>query len=194
MQKAKKGNFIVESKRIFDRKTLIQWLGIEKSLYIGYDAKTRIKKILLHDHDYSLWKFVHALRICEYHYNSGHKIRYVLWQNRKNHIGEKLGITAWHNTIGKGVRFWHYGSVIINGHARIGANCQFHGENCVGNKGKNGEDAPFIGDNVDIGVGAKVIGNVHIADNVKIGANAVVVKSCFTKGATLVGAPAQEIK
>lgn len=33
-----------------------------------------------------------------------------------------------------------------------------------------------------------------IADGVKIGANAVVVKSCYNKGATLVGIPALEVR
>ena len=183
--------------RICDKTTLHKWLETEKVLYLGNDIKTQVKKILLYDHDYMLWKFVRALRICEYHYNArgvGHKLLYVLWQNRKNHIGEKLGLTAWHNTIDLGVRFWHYGSVIVNGHAKIGKNCQFHGNNCVGNKGVLDEAAPRLGDNVEIGVGAKIIGDIHIADGVKIGANAVVVKSCYNKGATLVGIPALEVR
>lgn len=81
----------------------------------------------------------------------------------------------------------------MNGHATIGKNCQFHGNNCVGNKGGNSNEAPTIGDNVEIGVGACVIGNITIADNVRIGANAVVTQSCLHKGATLVGIPAREI-
>lgn len=89
-----------------------------------------------------LWKFVRALRICEYHYNAS-------------------------DLVG---RFWHYGSVIVNGHAKIGKNCQFHGNNCVGNKGVLDEAAPRLGD------------------------NAVVVKSCYNKGATLVGIPALEVR
>lgn len=106
-----------------------------------------------------LWKFVRALRICEYHYNAS-------------------------DLVG---RFWHYGSVIVNGHAKIGKNCQFHGNNCVGNKGVLDEAAPRLGDNVEIGVGAKIIGDIYIADGVKIGANAVVVKSCYNKGSNTCG-------
>lgn len=79
-------------------------------------------------------------------------------------------------------------------HAKIGKNCQFHGNNCVGNKGVLDEAAPRLGDNVEIGVGAKIIGDIYIADGVKIGANAVVVKSCYNKGATLVGIPALEVR
>lgn len=180
--------------RICSRSELKKWLKIEKKLYIGDGLTNYVKKQLLYDHDYAIWKFVRALRICEYHCNTNHKLRYVLWQNYKNHIGQGLGITAWHNTIGIGVRIWHYGSVIINGHSIIGSGCQFHGNNCVGNNGMNDEGAPHIGDNVEIGVGAKIIGDIYIADDVKIGANAVVVKSCMTKGATIVGIPAHEVK
>lgn len=182
------------NKRISSKNDLKEWLREEKKLYLGTTTAAMIKKFLLYDHDYVIWKFVKALRVCEYHYNADNKIRYVLWQNIKNHAGERIGITAWHNTIGKGVRFWHYGSVIINGHAKIGENCQFHGNNCVGNKGDGYIEAPVIGNNVEIGIGAKIIGNVYIADNVKIGANAVVVKSCYTVGTSLVGIPAQEVK
>lgn len=152
--------------RICDKTTLYKWLETEKVLYLGNDIKTQVKKTLLYDHDYMLWKFVRALRICEYHYNAS-------------------------DLVG---RFWHYGSVIVNGHAKIGKNCQFHGNNCVGNKGVLDEAAPRLGDNVEIGVGAKIIGDIYIADGVKIGANAVVVKSCYNKGATLVGIPAFEVR
>lgn len=152
--------------RICDKTTLYKWLETEKVLYLGNDIKTQVIKTLLYDHDYMLWKFVRALRICEYHYNAS-------------------------DLVG---RFWHYGSVIVNGHAKIGKNCQFHGNNCVGNKGVLDEAAPRLGDNVEIGVGAKIIGDIYIADGVKIGANAVVVKSCYNKGATLVGIPALEVR
>lgn len=180
--------------RICSRSELREWLETEKKLYLGDGIACCIKKRLLYDHDYAIWKFIRALRICEYHYNANHKLRYVIWQNYKNHIGESLGITAWHNTIGRGLRIWHYGSVIINGHSMIGSGCQLHGNNCVGNNGINNESAPHIGNNVEIGVGAKIIGDIYIADDVKIGANAVVVKSCMTKGVTLVGVPAHEVK
>ena len=95
-------------------------------------------------------------------------------------------------TCGKGLHIWHYGSIIINGYAKIGENCTLHGQNCIGNNGKSNE-APVIGNNVDIGAGASIIGNIKIADEIVIGAGAVVNKSFFRKGAILVGIPAHEI-
>lgn len=168
-------------------------LNEEKAKYISRNAVENLKLFLLKDHDYLIWKYIKSLRMTEYSFNCGHRFRYFYWQRKKNTLGAHLGITIWHNTIESGCRIWHYGSIIVNGHAKIGINCQMHGENCIGNKGEFDERAPEIGDNVDIGVGAKIIGPVYIADNVKVGANAVVINSCYKKGATLVGVPAREV-
>lgn len=176
------------------KQNLREVIKFESQLYLPKLKIKRIKLLLLQDHNYLLWKYVKALRYTEFHYNIGHKFRYWVWQRKKNVLGAKLGITIWHNTVKKGIRIWHYGSVIINGHAQIGENCQLHGENCIGNKGLYDNAAPTLGNNVDVGVGAKIIGNIYIADNVKIGANAVVTKSCYIKGAVLCGVPARVIK
>lgn len=110
-------------------------------------------------------------------------------------MGGATGISISHGNIGKGFRIWHYGSIIINGKAIIGENCQLHGNNCIGNKGlMHDDEVPTIGNNVDIGVGAVVLGKVYVADDIKIGANAVVTKSFYEKGITIAGIPAVKIK
>ncbi|MBE5962334.1 MAG: hypothetical protein E7256_13305 [Lachnospiraceae bacterium] len=178
---------------ISSRKELNRVLVNEKKQYISGSKFRTLHLHMLRDHDYLLWEYVKSLRYTEYHFNKKHKIRYWVWQRVKNQRGASLGITMWHNTIGEGLKIWHYGSIMVNGHAKIGQNCQLHGENCIGNKGRANEAAPTIGNNVDIGVGAKVIGDIYIADNVVIGANAVVNKSCYEKGAVLVGVPARQV-
>lgn len=175
------------------RNDLKRVLDIEKRMYVTDDLVTYIKLMMLKDQDYMLWKYVRSLRYTEYHNNAGHKIRYQFWQRKKNKLGSRLGIAMWHNTVGEGLRIWHYGSIIVNGHAQVGKNCQFHGDNCIGNKGKSNQKAPVVGDNIDIGVGAVIIGDIFLADDIKIGANAVVTKSCYEKGAILVGAPARPL-
>lgn len=107
-----------------------------------------------------------------------------------NRISSRLGVYILPNTFDWGLRIWHYGSIMVNGNARIGRNCQLHGMNCIGNKGGDSNKAPTIGDNVDIGVGAVIIGDIVIANNVTIGANAVVTKSCNEENAILAGNPA----
>jgi serine O-acetyltransferase len=81
----------------------------------------------------------------------------------------------------------------ISGEAKIGENCTLHGQACLATD-LSGTKAPVLGNNVDVGYGAIVIGDVYIADDVRIGAGAVVTKSCYEKGATLVGVPAKVIK
>lgn len=179
---------------ILEKKQLKSILALEKNIYLGKIKTQGIKLRLLCDHNYLIWKYVYFLRNTEYYYNVGNKIFYQYYQRKKNKLGAKLGITMWHNVADEGLHIWHYGSVIVNGHAKLGKNCQLHGENCIGNKGDFDQAAPVLGDNVDVGVGAKIIGDVYIANNVKIGANAVVTKSCYREGAVLVGVPAREIK
>ena len=165
----------------------------EKSLYLSSDPRMVVLKWATRNHDYLLWRYVRSLRFVEFYSNTKNTIMFYWWDRKKNILGSRLGISMWHNCADEGLRIWHYGSVIVNANARLGKNCQLHGENCIGNKGTTDKGVPVIGDNVDIGVGAKIIGDVHIANGVKIGANAVVTKSCDVENATLVGIPAKMI-
>ena len=79
--------------------------------------------------------------------------------------------------------------MIVNPNARIGKNCQIHGNCCIGNAQLYSEESPVIGDNVDIGQGAQILGGIRIADGVRIGAGAVVVKDILEPGVTVVGVP-----
>ena len=110
---------------------------------------------------------------------------------RLRRLSYKLGFSIPENTFGPGLSIAHYGSIIVNPHARIGCNCRIHSGVNVG-AGRNEADVPNIGNNVYIGPGAKIFGNITIGDNTKIGANAVVNKS-FSGGGTLVGVPAHKV-
>ena len=80
--------------------------------------------------------------------------------------------------VGKGLRFFHGTSIIINGNAQIGSSCSIYQGVTIGRVfgGKN-EGVPTIGNNVIIFAGAKILGNIKIGDNVVIGANTVVTKN-----------------
>lgn len=161
-------------------------LEYEKKLYFR-DKKDYLVSRLTHEDNYLIWKYITYLRKEE---AAGNKLTACFWRRKKNDLGAKLGIIVYAGTCGKGLHIWHYGSTIISGDAKLGENCTFHGQACIGNDGQS-QAAPVIGNNVDIGVGAKIIGGITIADGVKIGAGAVVTKSCLEQGATLVGVPAR---
>lgn len=75
--------------------------------------------------------------------------------------------------IGKGLRIYHYGCIIINPDTIMGNNCILRQGVTIGTK--NGDhDVPVIGNNVEFGAGCKVLGQIKIGNNVVIGANAVV--------------------
>ena len=179
---------------IKSRKDLYEYLKTEKRLYVKKTGMKFIKSAFLREHDYLIWRYIKNLRYTEYYYNTEKKIPLLLRQRKLNKIGACLGFSIGYNTFDKGLKIWHYGSIAVNPKAKIGLNCQLHGENCIGNKGDFDSEAPKIGNNVDIGFGASIIGNIYIADNVRIGANAVVTKSCSTPGTILAGIPAKEIK
>ncbi|WP_418223325.1 hypothetical protein [Clostridium isatidis] len=161
----------------------------EKSLY--FKSKINYLKCkFLREHEYYIWKFVTYLRREETSKNI--LIKYF-WRRKKNKLGSKLGFTIYANVFEEGLHIWHYGNIVVNGYAKVGKNCVLHGDNCIGNNGKD-NGAPIIGDNVDIGVGAKIIGNVKIANNIKIGAGAVVISSFEEEGITIGGVPARRLK
>lgn len=164
-------------------------LAYEKKLYFPSRRDYWISRIT-HEDTYLIWRYLCFLRREE---AAGNKLAAYFWRRRKNDLGSRLGLQIYAGTCGRGLRIWHYGSVIISGEARLGENCVFHGQACIGNNGQS-RAAPVIGSRVDIGVGAKIIGDVTIADDVRIGAGAVVTKSCLETGAVLVGIPARNLK
>lgn len=125
---------------------------------------------------YMTWKYQKNLRKEEYYFNRKFKIRFLLTRRKKNKIGNKLGFYISKNVIDSGLKIYHTGNIVINEHSVIGKNLKLHGDNCIGNDGKNIGVAPIIGDNVIIGAGA------------------VVVTSCLESNVTLVGVPAKILR
>ena len=117
-------------------------------------------------------------------------IPYLIYKRKCNKF-VRYGNIGLGGKIGNDLKIWH-NNIIINEHATIGNNCELHGNNCIGGKGVG--DAPTIGNNVHIGYGATIIGDIYIADDITIGANSLVNKSFMTKGITIAGNPACELK
>lgn len=139
-------------------------------------------------------------RIADYHdyqyHTTGskwHLLMYLWYIRKRNRLGNKLGIEASTELIGKGLKIYHFNNVVNSG-AIIGENLHLHGCNVIGNAGAGDLRCPIIGNNVMMGAGAKVIGNVIIADNIKIGAGAIVVTSFTEPGITIGGVPARKLK
>lgn len=144
----------------------------------------------------SIIEFIETLRKVEYLTNcrkvSFRKLRRMMAYRHFQKLSRINGYTIPPNTFGPGLSIAHRGTIVVNGAARIGANCRIHVCVNIGTAKDFGTAAPTIGDNVYIGPGAKIFGPIQIADNCVIGANAVVNKSCITPGRKLLGVPAKE--
>lgn len=110
------------------------------------------------------------------------------------HIAHKTGIQIPIGTqVGEGLKFFHYGSIIIAQSSKIGKNASIHQGVTIG-RVFNGHYAGVstIGDSVVIFSGAKILGNITVGDNAVIGANAVVTKD-VPANAVVAGVPAKVI-
>jgi serine O-acetyltransferase len=144
----------------------------------------------------SVWKFERVLRFCEYLRANGggihRRLLYGLALLRLRRMGLRLGFSIPLGVFGPGLSIAHYGTIVVNGNARIGENCRLHVCVVIGASGGT-RDAPQIGNNVYIGPGAKIYGGIRIADGIAIGANAVVNASIEEAGITVGGVPARKI-
>jgi len=157
---------------------------------ISLEREKGLKAWLLDD----IWKFQRLLRRLEY-YNNCHKNKFIrkLISHRYRVLARKLGFSIPINVFGPGLSIAHYGTIVVNGAARVGANCRLHVCTNIGTTAGKDVEAPKIGDNCYIAPGVKIYGDINLGDNVVIGANAVVNKSFPDGNLTLGGIPAKVI-
>lgn len=143
-----------------------------------------------------IWSFQRLLRKCEYYHNTKHGLVVKVYTNllkiRFRRLSLKLGFSIPLNVFGPGLAIVHYGTIVVNANAKVGANCRIHPSTCIGASG--GESAaPVIGDNVYIGPGAKIYGDIVIGSNIAIAANAAVGKSFSENDIIIGGVPAIKV-
>lgn len=143
-----------------------------------------------------IYIFQRKLRKLEYYKNTQinpfRKLYFLYLYSIYRKYQLKLGFSIPPNVFGPGLGIAHYGTIVVNGNAKIGANCRIHIAVNIGANG--GKEAPQLGNNVYIGPGAKIFGNITIADNIMIGANSVVNKSFDESGIIIAGVPAKKIR
>lgn len=143
-----------------------------------------------------IWKFQKLLRKVEYYRNcktsSISKAYYYYLKYKFKRLSLKLGFSIPENVFGPGLSIAHYGTIVVNSAAKVGANCRIHVCVNIGASGGQSE-APQIGNNVYIAPGAKIFGDITIPNNTAIGANAVVNKSFDEEHTIIAGIPAKVI-
>ena len=153
--------------------------------------KSFVKDLIAPDY---IWRFQRLLRKHEYLNNTKKgifgNIRLVLIKLHFRKLSLKLGFTIPINVFGPGLSIAHYGTIVVNANAKIGANARVQTCVVIGAAGGSNESAT-IGDNVYFGSGAKIIGAINIPSNTAIAANAVVNKSFIQEKTILAGVPSR---
>jgi serine O-acetyltransferase len=141
-----------------------------------------------------IYVFEARLRKLEFALNcSSNPMRIIFRKILFRRISVKLGYSISPNTFGPGLSIAHRGTIVVNGGAKIGANCRIHADVNIGTEAGKSDSAPIIGDNCYIGPGAKIFGPIEIGSGSVIGANAVVNRSFPEGNQTLGGIPAKVI-
>lgn len=182
---------MIQSK--FDYKNYLEKDRIALGIKRLEGFRVRIQNIFFPN---EIYKFQKLLRKLEYYENvkkDGLGLMWIIAKIRFRRQSIKLGFSIPINCFGPGLSIAHYGTIIVNSNARIGANCRLHAGVNIGASAGSIE-APYLGDNIYIGPGAILFGNISIADNVIIAANATVNKSCEVEQAILAGTPAKIVK
>lgn len=176
-------------KLIMNKKDLKEFLNMERSQY-GI-SKRWIPYLCITEQQY-LWKHNYLLRKTEYHINTGHKVRGLLFKIMLNRFQNNHQLHIPTNIFDKGLRVMHLGPVLVNSKVKAGKGIALHINTSVVAAGVSNK-APVLDDGVVVGVGAVILGDVYIAKNVAIGANSVVTKSFEEENIALAGAPAKKV-
>lgn len=158
----------------------------DKAYYYGCGVK-HFFRFITHNPLYQRGRYIVIARKAGYYSlnnNSLHEKIFCLWYTRqKNVLGEKLHIELGPATFGRRLRIYH-NDIVVNAGAVIGDDCELYGNNCIGNKGSQGNplDAPIVGDHVSFGVGSNAIGKIHICSHVQISSMSLVNKDITEEG------------
>lgn len=104
------------------------------------------------------------------------------------------GISLPHSAVvGPGLRIPHFGPVVVNKDAVIGAACDLHQGVTIGFSDRAGRTGvPVIGDRVWIGPNATVAGPITVGDHVMVSANSLVTRDVPAE-AVVRGVPAKVV-
>ena len=166
----------------------------EYLLYLEADRRAlnrrskSLKALIVDD----IWRFERVMRRLEYCRNCQKlRLMQVLTKAHLRSLGRRLGFSIPINVFGPGLSLSHRGTIVVDGNARIGANCRLHVCVNIGVAAGTSNASPTIGNNCYIGPGAKIYGPIILGDNIAIGANAVVNQSFPEGNVTLAGVPAR---
>ena len=181
-----------EEKRIRTKAQLKDWLSVETAPYENLGRMQDLLNLFDANQGAILRRHMILLRTTEYHINTGHRLRALLWKLRLRRLQNRYELHVALNCCGRGLRIMHLGPILMNGSVTVGENCAFHFNTGIVAGGTD-DGVPTLGDNIIVGFGAVILGGVHVADGIAIGANAVVNKDFLEPNIAIAGVPARKI-
>lgn len=149
--------------REYNKKDLFRYEGMK-----CHSLKTQLRYILFTPGFQYSYCFRHAQK-------ASCKLVSFFWQAILRLLMYKYGIQIPYQTkIGEGLKFGHWGVIVINPSVIIGKNLSISHGCAIGNAQGRHKGVPVIGDNVVMNANSVVVGNVKIGDNVLIAPNAFV--------------------
>lgn len=177
-------------------KNIKEIINEDKGYYFGKGVK-RWYRFFVRNPIYRRGQYIIICRkVGYYKFKRGlwNKFLMMIYQRKKNILGEKLHIELGPDNFGRRLRIYH-NDIVINGGVVIGDDCELYGNNCIGNKGSHSAPlaAPTIGNHVSFGVGAKAIGNIQICNYAQISSMSLINKNILEAG-LYGGIPAKLLK
>ncbi len=77
-------------------------------------------------------------------------------------------------SIGPGLKFGHWGNIVVNPFAKIGKNLSISNGCCIGNSAGKKAGVPVIGDNVVLNANSVICGGVRVGNNVLVAPGAFI--------------------
>ena len=159
----------------------------------GRERKTPLVRLKLFFNPDYIGQFLELLRKVEYYQNCSTgmlgKLKTNYFKYKFYKISLKLGFSIPPNVFGPGLTIPHYGTIVINRNAKVGANCVLHTSTCI-----NVKETVTLGDNTYISTGVIIAGNVQLKDSVTISANSFLNKSIEGTNILIGGTPAKYLK
>ena len=179
-----------EERKIKSRAQLKEYLAADCARY-PMSARRILPYLLQISEGAILRRHILLLRKCEYHTNTGHRLRALLYHARLMKFQNRYCLHVPLNSCGKGLWIAHVAPVLINGNATIGEYCFL--APMISLAGDEQDLAPTLGDHVQVGIGSLLVGDIRIADGITVGAGAVVTRDFLEPGITIAGVPAKKL-